>query len=250
MQITPIETPIIGASSCTLFELLDKHITNLPNGSILAITSKVVSLCEGSTVTLSAKTKEELVLEESEYYLPAKYSAFGHHFTITNNTLIPMSGIDESNGDGQYVLWPKDPQRTANRVRAYLIKRFIVKDVGVVITDSTSHILRRGTTGIALAHSGFSALRDYAGTNDLFGRPYAITMANIAEGLAGAAVLAMGEGNERTPLCLIHDLPAIEFKDEDPTQAELDFLHFPMEEDLFAPFLTNVAWEPGQNHKR
>ena len=54
--------------------------------------------------------KEDLVITESKLYLPATLSKYGHHFTITNNTLIPTAGIDESNGEGYYILWPRDAQ--------------------------------------------------------------------------------------------------------------------------------------------
>lgn len=157
-----------------------------------------------------------------------------------------MAGIDESNADSQYVLWPKDAQATANRTRHYLAKKFNLQKVGVIITDSTCQPLRRGTSGIALAHSGFRALRDYVGTEDLFGRPYKVTQANISGGLAAAAVFVMGEGNEQTPICIISDLGNVEFQPADPTAEELHVLRIDMHEDLFAPFLESVTWEKGQ----
>jgi F420-0:gamma-glutamyl ligase len=160
--------------------------------------------------------------------------------------LIPTAGIDESNAHDVYVLWPKDAQATANEIRAYLKARFGVTNAGVLITDSTCQPLRRGTTGIYLAHSGFRALHNYIGQPDLFGRPFAVSQASVAGGLAAAAVLAMGEGTEQTPLALLSDLPAVTFVDADPDEAELTELHIQLDEDLFAPFLTAVEWLPGQ----
>jgi F420-0:gamma-glutamyl ligase len=118
--------------------------------------------------------------------------------------------------------------------------------IGVVITDSTCTPLRRGTTGICLAYSGFAAVKDYVGEPDLFGRPFRVSQANIAGGLAAAAVLAMGEGSERTPLCVIEDLPSVQFLDRDPTEDELDRARIPLDDDLFAPFLTAVGWKRGR----
>jgi F420-0:gamma-glutamyl ligase len=156
-----------------------------------------------------------------------------------------MAGIDESNGDGYYILWPKDSQQSANAIREYLVQKFGVRDVGVVITDSTSQPLRRGTCGIALAHSGFAALRDYMDQPDIFGRRMHVTHANITGGVAAAAVLAMGEGNEQTPLALLRDLPVVEFQARNPTADELAMTTLSLEDDLFAPFLTAVDWLPG-----
>lgn len=246
MKISTLRTEKITARSLTLEELLDTYIINLDEGSIVAITSKIVSLCEGSVAEIAGQSKDMLVAQQSQYYLPEALSKYGFSFTITNNTLIPMAGIDESNADGHYVLWPKDAQTTANRIRRYLVKKFNLQRVGVIITDSTCQPLRRGTSGIALAHSGFRALRDYVGIKDLFGRPYKVTQANISGGLAAAAVFAMGEGNEQTPLCIISDLNSLEFQSTDPSTKELQELHIDVEEDLFAPFLESVAWGKGQ----
>lgn len=250
MKINPIRTEKIRTGSVTLEELLDAHLASLSEGNILAITSKVVSLCEGNTLKIEDHSKEALVRNESSYYLPAALSSYGFRFTITDNTLIPMSGIDESNGDGNYILWPKDPQATANAVRIYLAKRFNLKNVGVIITDSTCRPLRRGTSGIALAHSGFKALRDYVGVADLFDRPYKVTQADVSGGLAAAAVVAMGEGNEQTPLCLLSELGFVEFQDRNPSDSELRALRISLDDDVFAPFLKSVAWQRGMKWRR
>jgi F420-0:gamma-glutamyl ligase len=246
MTITPIRTDKISAGTISLLELIDQAVTDCPEGSVLAVTSKIVSLCENSVVPLAEGDKEQLVIENSQYYLPAELSSYGHHFTIASDTLIAMGGIDESNGDGNYVLWPKDAWASANQVRAHLVERFGLKEVGVIITDSTCQPLRRGTAGITLSHSGFKALRDYRDQVDLFGRQYAVTEANISGGLSAAAVLAMGEGNEMTPLCLLTDLPFVEFQPRDPSAEEIADLRIPLDEDLFAPFLKAVDWKRGK----
>jgi F420-0:gamma-glutamyl ligase len=246
MIVTALKTDKVTPQSISLLELLDQAITQLEDASVVAITSKIVSLCEGNTVPFDQTTKADLLLAESDLYLPGSLSKYGHHFTITDNTLIPMAGIDESNGDGHYVLWPKDARATASQVRAHLKERFGVSKVGVIITDSTCHPMRRGTTGIVLAHSGFSALNDYIGKPDLFGRPFSVSQADIAGGLASAAVLQMGEGTEQTPIATLSDLPFITFQDRDPTPEELAEVYMNVEDDLFAPFLASVDWQKGQ----
>lgn len=245
MNIVPIKTPKIAATGKNIFQVLDEALPHIADGSIIAVTSKIVSICEGSIIPTTEIDKEDLVVKESDLFLPASLSKYGHHFTITNNTLIPMAGVDESNGEGYYILWPKDAQKTANDIRRYLTKRHGLNNLGVVITDSTCQPLRRGTTGISLAHSGFAALKNYIGTPDLFGRPFGVTQANLAGGIAAAAVLAMGEGAEQTPLCVISDLNSITFQESDPSELELKELNVTLEEDLFAPFLTAVEWSEG-----
>ena len=151
-----------------------------------------------------------------------------------------MAGIDESDGDDNYVPWPKDAQRTANEIRASLRKRHGREQIGVIITDSTCHPLRRGTNGIMLAYSG--ALNDYVGKPDLFGRPFAVSQADIAGGLAAAAVLQMGEGAEQKPIAVLSDLPFVHFEDSDPSAEELATVIIPLEEDLFACRVPELVW--------
>ena len=245
MTVTPVKTQKITPGSINLIDLLDKFLPAVQDGSVLAITSKIVSLCEGSVVPVQGSDKEELIKQESEYYLPADQHKYGYHFSVIGHTLISSAGIDESNGDGHYVLWPKDAQKTANEVWHYLRNKHSLSSVGVIITDSVSRMLRRGSTGTCLAHSGFKALKDYRQTKDLFGHMLQVSVANIAEGLASAAVVTMGEGIEQTPLALISDLPFMKFQDREPNSEELEFLHLTLENDYFEEFLNNMPWQKG-----
>jgi dihydrofolate synthase / folylpolyglutamate synthase len=246
MRVTPIKTARIGAGQLSVRSFVDAHIDDLPDHSIVAITSKVVSLCEDRVVSTDA-SKAELIRRESSRYLQ-QTNDYGFHFTITHDTLIPAAGIDESNVGGGYLLWPADPQGTANDIRRHLNSVFGPGHVGVVITDSTCTPLRRGTSGICLAHSGFRAVRSYVGEPDLFARPFRVSEANIAGGLAAAAVLVMGEGAEQTPLCIIDDIPFVEFQPRDPSPDELHHLRIAPEDDLFAPFLNAVPWTHRADH--
>lgn len=246
MVVRAIKTEIIHPSQRTLVQILDKSLGELNENSVVAITSKIVSLCEGRIVPANELGKDDLIRQESDYYMTAD-NKYGFNFTLKNNTLIPMSGIDESNGDGCYILWPKDPQKSANEIRKYLKDRFKLKEVGVVITDSTCMPMRWGTVGIALAYSGFAATNNYIGEKDLFGRPFRVSRAGIASGIAASAVLAMGEGAEQTPIAVIEDVPFIQFQDQNPTTEELETFYIAQkEDDLFAPFLNAVKWQKGK----
>lgn len=250
MIIDPIRTRRISPKSCTLLALLDEAVHDMPPGSILAITSKIVSLCEGSVVPRQGADKQALVRQHSDWYLPDSVSIkskWGINFTVTDGALIPNAGIDESNAGDVLVLWPADAQATANQVRKYLTERFGNQDVGVVVTDSTCRPLRRGVSGIAMAFSGFKPLRDYVGVPDLFDRPFKVSQSDIVGGIAAAAVLMMGEGSESTPLAILRDVTVAEFVGRDPSAEELAELHISIEDDLFAPFLEQVEWLPGGN---
>jgi F420-0:gamma-glutamyl ligase len=67
--------------------------------------------------------------------------------------------------------------------------------------------LRLGTRGLALAVAGFRPVRDNRGERDLFHKPLLITRHAVADDLASAAHLLMGETDERTPFVLIKDAP-------------------------------------------
>jgi len=250
MKIDPIKTKRVTAKDRSIFQILDESITALEDGSIVAITSKIISICEGRVKHKNSVDKDDLIINESDRYISKNLSKYGFYFTITNNRLIPTAGIDESNGNGYYVLWPKNPQSTANKIREHLAKKHNLKRLGVVITDSTCQPLTWGTTGIAIAHSGFCALKNYIGTKDLFYRKLKVTQANISGGIASAAVLAMGEGAEQTPICIVSDAPFIKFQDRNPTVKELSSLAIDPAEDLFAPFIMAVKWKTGRNETR
>jgi len=123
MQIRSIKTRKITPQACTLYELLDESIDTLEEGSIVVVTSKIVSLCEGSVVPMEGTDKDELIAQHSSQYLPRSASQYNVTFAITDSHLAPGAGIDESNGDGYYVLWPKDAQASANAIRVYLCQK-------------------------------------------------------------------------------------------------------------------------------
>jgi dihydrofolate synthase / folylpolyglutamate synthase len=145
VKVTPVRTERVSPGSVALTDLLDRYVPTLEERSVVAIASKVVSLCE-NRIGEANRSKAELVRDESSKYL-ATPGRHGFEFTISRGTLIPAAGIDESNVGGGYLLWPEDPQRSANEARAHLSQRDALSSVGVVITDSTCMPLRRGTSG-------------------------------------------------------------------------------------------------------
>lgn len=246
MHLQPIRTHKITQADHDLLRILDAYLPPLGEKSVVAITSKIVSICQGRLVALTNVDRQRLIEAEADLLLPPGQNRYPVTLTIKDNLLTPNAGVDESNGNGDYVLWPHDPQGTANQVCAHLCQRFALRSVGVIITDSNPTPLRWGVTGFAIAHSGFQALNDYVGQADLFGRPLRMTKANLPDALAAAAVLVMGEGAESTPLAVISDLPFVHFQDHDPNPEELQSLRIERQDDLYAPLLNAVAWQAAE----
>ncbi len=245
MNVKAIKTHAITKGE-SIERVLDKYVTDLEENSIVAVTSKIVSICEGRMVKIEDADKDKLIEEESTSYLPRNSNKYNVSFSIARNFLVAGAGIDESNGNGYYILWPKDLQKSANNIREHLQKKFGIKHLGVVITDSKTYPLRWGVTGFSIAHSGFKVLKNYMGTPDIFGRPFEYEQLNISDSLASAAVLEMGEGNEQTPIAIIENAPFVEYQDRNPTGKELEELRIKPEDDLYAPLLQGVKWRRGR----
>jgi len=214
----------------------------LHEGDIVAISSKVISIGEGACVRMDENDKKKLIISEATWYRHVPKAPHKKLFTIARGVITGSSGIDESNGNGHYILYPKDPFKSAHVLRTWLQKTYRVKNIAVIITDSKSDFLRRGAIVFALAWDGLDPLRDYRGEPDLFGRPIKIEMANLVDALAAAAGLLMGEVAERTPLVVLRDVPNIVFKNRSP---KLDQLMVQPDEDIFAPVMFRPHWRRG-----
>lgn len=246
MNVTAIRTDkILPQNPPSLTDFLDVYITGLAENSVVAIASKVVAICEGRVVPVEGTDKDELIKQETSLYLPRETNPYRVTLSVTHNLLVAAGGVDESNSGDYYVLWPKDKQASANAIREHLAAKFNLKNVGVVITDSTTRPFQWGTTGLGIAHSGFKALKNYIGTQDIFGRELLFQQNNIMNGLAAAAVLLMGEGNEQQPLVIITDVSFVTFEPHNPTQEDLDKLNISLEEDVYSPLLNSVPWQKG-----
>lgn len=245
MTIKAYKTHKITEKDTNITVILDTYLPPLSENSIVVVTSKIVALCEGNTMSVSSANKDALVNQEADLYLPKEENNYGVYITIKGNILAATAGIDESNTNGLVVLWPKNPQESANKIREYLVKKHNLKNLGVLITDSKTTPLRWGVTGIGLSHSGFRAINDYVGTKDLFGREFKMTKVNVMDGLSSAAAVVMGETVEQTPLGVITDIPFVEFQDHNPTDEELKNLAIPIDDDVYGVFLKSANWKKG-----
>jgi len=205
-----------------LFESMKQENLNLEENDILVVASKIVSVVEHRVVhyssieptqlaeKLAKKAKidsefAQVILEESN----ADYIGCvpGAITTISKYGLLANAGSDQSNvGEKQVVLLPKNCKESAKEIHEKLEEK-TGKYVGIIIADSRTMPLRLGTVGGALATYGFKSIIDERGNQDLFGRQMHITTRAIADQLATAAEILMGETNERTPFVIIRGYP-------------------------------------------
>jgi len=246
MELFPIKTPIIKSKD-NLIDILitsmKKTETTSKNGDILVVSSKVVALTEGRIVNYKklkpsekaeflAKQYDlepgfvELVLQEADKIFGGVKRAI---LTMKNNIFIANAGVDHSNSPKDHaILWPKNPSLSADNIKKEFKKKLNV-NIGVIISDSHCSPLRTGTTGFALATSGFDSIIDERGKEDLFGNKMIITQRAVADGLASAAVVVMGETNEGIPSVLIRDAPV-----KLTNQPSKSSTYFPPNECLFS----------------
>lgn len=204
-------------------------IEKLPENSVIAIATKVVSLCDGAVVD-NAQNKTELAKKMAVKSLPLKnYSS--DILTIFNAKCFPNSGIDGSNADGDnWVMYPSDPFTQAKKIWEFFNNKFNLKNLGVILTDSVSQPFRYGSCGFAVAWWGIKPLINKIGTNDCFGKILNISQVNIVDSLASAAVICMEEGNEHKPFVVIQNIEQIEFSN---SSCALTDLEIPEELDMY-----------------
>lgn len=222
MRLFAVKTRIIKMSENpveVILKSLQEQNLQLEDNDILAITSKIISYAENRVLRLSGvkpseKAKElaqkfslqpefaELILREADKIYGGVEKAV---LTLKNGILTANAGIDNKNAPvGFAVLWPSNAEKWAMHIREE-IKRRIGKKVAVLIIDSSLIPLRIGTVGLALAVAGFKPIRDCRGEKDIYGKPLVITRHAVADNLASAAHLLMGEAAEQTPIVLIKD---------------------------------------------
>ena len=206
------------------------------SGDILVVAENAVATAEGRVVLLT----EVIPSEESER-VAERYSMDprvvevviresdsivggipGFLLCMKGGTLLPNAGVDASNAPpGCLVLLPADPDRSARAIRKEIEERNGAR-VGVIVADSRTHAMRAGCSGVAIGCSGFPAVIDLRGRSDLFGRRLEVTKQALADNLASAAEVVMGEADESTPAAVIRGLsiPIGDFEGVEAIDAE------------------------------
>jgi coenzyme F420-0:L-glutamate ligase/coenzyme F420-1:gamma-L-glutamate ligase len=207
--------------------LADSRI-ELQDDDILVLAQKIVSKAEGRMVNLadvesSPRALElapqvekdprliELILRESAEILRVRRDVIIVEHRL--GFVCANAGIDHSNVMGagnaneDYVLLlPENPDDSAKRLRDE-IKRATKKNIGVMIIDSHGRAWRNGTVGVCIGLSGIPALVDERGWKDLFGYTLKATIVGVADELAAAASLVMGQAAEGTPVVHVRGFP-------------------------------------------
>lgn len=233
INFIPVKTRIVNPPKDEIWDILD-NLPPLFNNDIVFITSKILGIHQGRCVRCDEVIKTDLIKDEAEFYLPYVHKqGFNVNLTITENILIAAAGIDASNANGHYIMWPQQVDKLCREIRDYLCKKNNLNNLGVIATDSHTTPLRWGVTGITIGLAGVEPLKDVRGEADLFGRPMHLTQINQIDALTSMAVLLMGETNQCTPIVLLRGYNNIVFN---PKASMADFKISP-EEDLYSPLL-------------
>lgn len=197
----------------------EKQHTPIQNGDVLVATHVAVSKAEGNIVNLdkvvpSEKANEiakktgkdpalvEVVLRESKDIVRMRDSVL-----ITESRqgfICANSGVDRSNVEGERNVapLPRDPDLSAKKIRQEM-KKLTGCDVAVIVSDTHGRPFRMGEVNVAVGVSGLKPIRDRRGEKDLFGYVLRIKQTAIADELASAAELVIGQANEGIPVAII-----------------------------------------------
>lgn len=251
MQFIPIKTRKFLPPKDDILQELDKRLPKLKEGDVLLIASKILAIHQGRCVKiekadLSAKAsatadksarynqKHQLVKKEADFSLPAYMIGDSEIIlTIKDYTLIPSAGIDESNGNGYFILWPKNVNLLLKQIVKRYQTKFGTKKLAAVAVDSRTTPLRWGTQGVSIGFWGLKPLFDYRGQKDIFKRKLKYTQRNLVDTLADLGALIMGEGGEQTPVVVLRGAKFVKFTKKDLYHK----LVIPPKKDLYAPIL-------------
>lgn len=201
---------------------LKRNNVVLKERDILVVSSKFAAISQGRIMDLTKvkvgnearrlsriyrlrPTLAQLVLDESDSILGG---IPGYLLAMSKGILAPNAGLDLSNAPmGFAILLPSDPILLALKIRRRIraLSSGISK-VGVVLSDSRVTPARLGTVGIAIASAGIRRTMDMRGTTDLFGKKLKVTIRAIADQIATAAEIVMGEANESVPVVIVRGI--------------------------------------------
>lgn len=209
IEIVGLTLPIISEGD-DLIAIIKKEV-DFEERDILVITETIISKARGRTknlseVKISEKAKElsnrsnkdqricQLIIEEASEIIEV---GDGFIITETDGLICANAGIDLSNArKGKAILPLKKPHEVAKKYSKQL-------NVRVIISDSVGRPFRRGAAGLAKGHSGIKPFSSYIGKKDLFGKEMESTIECVADELASAANLVLGESNQKTPIAVI-----------------------------------------------
>jgi coenzyme F420-0:L-glutamate ligase/coenzyme F420-1:gamma-L-glutamate ligase len=209
LRLTSLATAVMVHSGDDLVTILIEALENagetLAHHDLVIVTSKVVSKSEGQIVPYDGTDQDKVAIVEGESVRVLRRRGTLRITETRHGFINANAGVDLSNtDDGTAVLLPKDPDRSARRLRSELARRLDV-DVAVLITDTFGRVWRQGVTDVALGSAGLTPLLDLRGTLDANGRLLEATEVAIADEIAGAANLVLHKA-AATPFALVRGL--------------------------------------------
>ncbi|MDI9632511.1 MAG: coenzyme F420-0:L-glutamate ligase [Methanolinea sp.] len=217
---TPLITPGSDLASILVEAASRSGAGGFRDGDVLVVAETAVSTAEGNVIAL-----REIVPDEESVRLGEEYSIDprlvqcireesdeivggipGFLLCMKHGTLLPNAGIDESNAPpGCVTPLPRDPHGSALRIKEEIGRRTGAR-VGVIIADSRTHPMRVGCSGVAIGCAGIPGVIDARGRKDLYGRRLHVTRQALADNLASAAEVVMGEADESMPAAIVRGL--------------------------------------------
>ncbi len=221
----------------------EKQGTPVQSGDIVVVTHVVVSKSEGNVINLDTikPSQKALELADQTNKDPALVEVIlreakdivrvGPNSIITetySGTISANSGVDQSNVEGERnaVPLPQKPNISAASIRGE-IRKISGKDVAVIVSDTHGRPFRMGEINVAVGVAGFKPIRDRRGEKDLFGYMLRVKQTAVADELASAAELVIGQADEGIPVAIIRGYHYI------PTEDAPGPLIRPKEKDLF-----------------
>ncbi|MBI4317929.1 MAG: coenzyme F420-0:L-glutamate ligase [Chloroflexi bacterium] len=219
--------PLVAPGDDLVGIICDGLVANeiaIEDGDVLVIAQKIISKAEGRVVRLdevtpsstaldlAATTRKDprlvqVILEESSRVVRAVNEVFIVEQRL--GCVCANAGVDRSNvgpeAENAVALLPLDPDASADRIRSGIEERTGTK-VAVIINDSHGRPFREGAVGVALGVSGIAPIADKRGATDLFGYRMRTSTVAIADEIASAASMLMGQTDEGLPVVLIRGL--------------------------------------------
>lgn len=241
LTLTPLQNfPLIRRDD-NLADIIVKCLSEtniqIQDDDILVIAQKIVSKAEGRTIDLATITPSpkavelarqtekdvrliELILQESNEVLRTRIgtiivehklgfvcaNAGIDHSNVNPQKTSEVEAIGNSNTEDWVLLLPQDPDLSSRKMRDEILSK-TGKRIGILIIDSHGRAWRNGTVGVAIGVAGLPALQDLRGEQDLFGFTLKITQVGVADEIAAAASLMMGQAAEGTPVVHVRGFP-------------------------------------------
>jgi coenzyme F420-0:L-glutamate ligase/coenzyme F420-1:gamma-L-glutamate ligase len=203
-----------------IIKAISSESIEVDDGDVIAIAQKIVSKSENryldislispsdEAITLSKQIDKDpkfiqAILNESKKVVRYRMGVLIVEHKL--GFIHANAGIDRSNIDQEQdivLLLPEDPDASA-KVISKSLSKFFTKNISVIITDTMGRPFRNGIVGFTIGSHNIECLLDERGKKDLYGNKLRVTQIGIADELAAASSLLMGQAAQKKPVILI-----------------------------------------------